>query len=100
VSADASKSYRSLPIAVVGMALRAPGAGTPEQFWHNIERGIDCLTRTPVDKLREAGVPERLREDPRYVAAKPTRSTSWRRRSPPRASDAGGSGRPTRSTRS
>ena len=58
-------------VAVVGMALRVPGANSPEQFWSNVAHGVDCLTRTPSDALAAAGVPEKLRADPRYVPSKP-----------------------------
>ncbi len=37
----ADRANGSEPIAVVGMALRVPGASTPEQFWRNILDGRD-----------------------------------------------------------
>ncbi len=64
-------SKRPGTIAVVGMALRVPGATTPEQFWRNIVGKVDSLTRTSVDALREAGVSEELLADPRFVPVKP-----------------------------
>lgn len=36
-------------IAVVGMAGRFPGANTVPEFWSNIRRGIDSITRYPAD---------------------------------------------------
>lgn len=59
------------PIAVVGMALRVPGAGTPEAFWRNLVAGRDCLTRLSDTVLRRQGVPHRVLSDPRFVAARP-----------------------------
>ena len=47
---------RPEPIAVVGMALRVPGANTPEQFWRNIVSGTDSLARPSVEELRRAGI--------------------------------------------
>ncbi len=58
-------------VAVVGIALRVPGASTLEQFWTNIIGGVDCLTRTPFEALAAAGVPEKIRLDPRYVPVRP-----------------------------
>jgi len=51
------------PIAVVGMALRVPGAVTPGQFWQNILDGKDSLTRSSIDELRLAGVSRRQLTD-------------------------------------
>jgi phthiocerol/phenolphthiocerol synthesis type-I polyketide synthase E len=35
----------SAAVAVVGMALRLPGANTPEQFWANLRAGADTISR-------------------------------------------------------
>ncbi|WP_053177749.1 type I polyketide synthase [Streptomyces virginiae] len=35
--------------AVVGMAVRVPGAATPEAFWENLVRGADTITRFAPD---------------------------------------------------
>jgi len=37
-----------MPIAIVGMSLRVPGATDLDTFWHNVLNGTDCLSR--VDK--------------------------------------------------
>ncbi len=60
------------PIAVIGMALRVPGASTPERFWQNLLVGRDTLTRTTRDQLRFKGVPEDVVSNPLLVCAKPT----------------------------
>jgi amino acid adenylation domain-containing protein len=57
------------PIAIVGMALRVPGADTADAFWDIIKTGRDTVTRFDVvedDPL----VPEHLRTDPNYVRAR------------------------------
>lgn len=46
-------------IAVVGVALRVPGAITPQRFWQNIIDGRDCLTRFSAKELLQAGVSRR-----------------------------------------
>jgi acyl transferase domain-containing protein len=58
-------------IAVVGMALRVPGANTPERFWQNVISGEDCLTRFSTEDLRKAGVSKKKLADPRLVATSP-----------------------------
>ena len=60
-----------VPIAVIGMALRAPGAETPEEFWDNILGGRDTLTRPTETQLRRLGVPDRLIRNPSFVRARP-----------------------------
>ncbi len=54
-------------IAVVGLALRFPGATTPEQFWQNLVAGRDTTTRFSDSQLAAAGVDARTRQDPHYV---------------------------------
>ncbi|MFD9882653.1 amino acid adenylation domain-containing protein [Streptomyces alboflavus] len=43
-------------IAVIGMALRFPGADSPEEFWRNLRDGVDCLTVFDDGQLRAAGL--------------------------------------------
>ena len=64
-------THRESPIAVVGMALRAAGAETPEEFWDNIVAGRDTLTRPTETQLRRLGVPERLLQNSHYVRSRP-----------------------------
>lgn len=37
----------SAHIAVIGLACRFPGAQSPEEFWENLVRGVDAITRFP-----------------------------------------------------
>ncbi|MFD7454476.1 SDR family NAD(P)-dependent oxidoreductase, partial [Kitasatospora sp. NPDC059827] len=49
-------------IAVVGLALRFPGADTPEQYWRNIVDGVRSTTRFTEEELAAAGLrPEEYR---------------------------------------
>lgn len=54
-------------IAVVGMAARLPGSDSIEEYWRNIEQGIDCTEPLSIRELRKAGVPDELLDDPNYV---------------------------------
>lgn len=56
-------------IAIIGMALRVPGAATPDAFWQNLRDGVCSLTRFTPDELRKAGVPEADFTRPDYVSA-------------------------------
>lgn len=38
---------QGMRIAIVGLALRLPGASTAEQFWRNLADGVDSITRFP-----------------------------------------------------
>ena len=35
-------------IAVIGMAVRLPGARTPAEYWHNLAEGVETVVRLPV----------------------------------------------------
>ncbi len=56
-------------IAIVGMAVRLPGAADVEAFWQNLMAGRDSVRRFAPGELDPA-VPLELREDPHYVAAR------------------------------
>jgi amino acid adenylation domain-containing protein/non-ribosomal peptide synthase protein (TIGR01720 family) len=58
------------PIAIVGMAGRFPGAGTIEDFWDNLRRGVESIRFFDAAELAAAGVPAELLADPRYVRAR------------------------------
>ncbi|KTD37466.1 polyketide synthase [Legionella nautarum] len=57
-------------IAVIGLAGRFPGANTIDQFWENLKNGVESIQFFSDAELKEAGVPELLRRDSNYVAAK------------------------------
>ncbi|MGW4231183.1 amino acid adenylation domain-containing protein [Streptomyces sp. NPDC004980] len=57
-------------VAVIGMALRFPGADTPEGFWRNLRDGVDCLTVFDQDQLAAAGLtPEQAKAPDRVPVA-------------------------------
>lgn len=56
-------------IAIVGMALRFPGADSADQLWHNLCQGTESLTFFGDDQL-DASVPPAARQDPNYVKAR------------------------------
>ncbi|MCT9933569.1 thioester reductase domain-containing protein [Planotetraspora sp. A-T 1434] len=54
-------------IAIVGMAGRFPGARNLDEFWRNLESGMESLSTFTDQELAAAGVPEEIRRDSRYV---------------------------------
>ncbi|MDH6121040.1 acyl transferase domain-containing protein [Kitasatospora sp. GAS204A] len=56
-------------VAVIGMALRFPGAETPEQYWHDIRSGVSHVRRFTDAEFAAAGVPEDRYRDPEFTGA-------------------------------
>ncbi len=58
-------------VAIIGYALRVPGAETPEEFWDLIANGRSGISTLTNEQLTAAGFdPAALREDPDFVAAR------------------------------
>lgn len=57
-------------IAIVGLACRFPGARDADQFWENLEHGLESVTFFSDEELESSGVAAHLFNDPRYVRAK------------------------------
>ena len=56
-------------IAIVGMALRVPGAANVDEFWRNLRNGVESVLPLSEEELLESGEsPEALRH-PDYVRA-------------------------------
>lgn len=56
-------------VAIVGMALRFPGASSPEQFWRNLQGGVESISSFSEEELIAAGEPLSLVARPDYVRA-------------------------------
>lgn len=56
-------------VAIVGMALRVPGALSLDAFWRNLREGVESTSFFTDEQLRAAGVPETSLRDPSYVKA-------------------------------
>jgi len=57
-------------VAIIGMAGRFPKANTIEEFWKNLENGVECITFYRDQELIDAGVDPGVLEHPDYVKAK------------------------------
>ncbi len=56
-------------IAVVGMAVRLPGAKDVDQFWRNLRDGVESVTFFTDEELAAEGISDRLLKNPKYVKA-------------------------------
>lgn len=56
-------------IAIVGMAVRLPGADHVDSFWNDLTLGREAVTRVEMDELSRRGVPADLLTDSAYVPA-------------------------------
>jgi acyl transferase domain-containing protein/thioesterase domain-containing protein/acyl carrier protein len=55
-------------IAIIGMALRVPGANTVEQFWRNLRSGVESIRSLTHEELLAAGESADKLRDRNYVA--------------------------------
>ncbi len=58
------------PVAIVGMAGRWPGAGSPEQLWANVKEGLESISRFSLDELDVSPANQRQDETDTFVMAK------------------------------
>ncbi|MEM7363334.1 MAG: type I polyketide synthase, partial [Pseudomonadota bacterium] len=56
-------------IAIVGMAVRVPGANTPEEYWSNLRNGVESVQFYDDSELIDRGVPPEMVRNPDYVKA-------------------------------
>ncbi len=59
-----------LEVAIIGMAVRFPGAETLDQFWTNLLEGKESLTQFTDEQLVKAGIDQNLINDPDYIKVK------------------------------
>ncbi|ACB75249.1 type I polyketide synthase [Opitutus terrae] len=68
-ASDNEPLARPNDIAVIGLALRVPGARNVEEFWANLRAGREAVTFFTDEELRRAGVEAAKLANPRYVKA-------------------------------
>ncbi|HEU4561211.1 MAG TPA: beta-ketoacyl synthase N-terminal-like domain-containing protein [Longimicrobium sp.] len=66
VTADTANEW---DVAVIGVALRFPGADDPETFWQNLREGKECITFFSDDEMRAAGYGDDVLRNPSFVKA-------------------------------
>ena len=55
-------------IAIIGMAVRVPGANTIEEFWRNLRTGVESIRSLTHEELVAAGESPANLSDKNYVA--------------------------------
>ncbi len=63
--------YTDTDIAIIGMAVRLPGANDVATFWENIRQGVVCITDLDDQQLRAHGVAPATLNNPAYVKRAP-----------------------------
>jgi phthiocerol/phenolphthiocerol synthesis type-I polyketide synthase E len=56
-------------VAIIGMGVRFPGAGSVAEFWHNLVNGVHALRPFTEAELEASGVSASARAKPNYVKA-------------------------------
>ena len=64
-----TRLHEKAEIAVVGLSCRFPGANDGDEFWRNLEGGVESITFFTDEELLEAGIPRQTLENPNYVKA-------------------------------
>ncbi|TDD95786.1 polyketide synthase [Flavobacterium cellulosilyticum] len=59
----------SADIAIIGMAVRLPGADSIEELWENLKGGKETISFFSKEEL-DSSLPESLRNDPLYIGAR------------------------------
>jgi amino acid adenylation domain-containing protein len=54
-------------LAIIGMVCRFPGAGSAEEFWQNLQGGVESIRELSNDELRAAGISEEVLASPHYI---------------------------------
>lgn len=57
----------SEPIAIIGMAVRLPGANDVPAFWADLREGVERVERHTREEMLTRGVPPHLVDDPHWV---------------------------------
>ncbi|MEL6439001.1 MAG: SDR family NAD(P)-dependent oxidoreductase [Cyanobacteria bacterium J06621_8] len=65
----AIEEQKNESIAIIGMAGRFPGASDIEQYWHNLQQGVNSIRFLSDEELAASGVNQDLRRNPNYVRA-------------------------------
>ncbi|MDI6025814.1 beta-ketoacyl synthase N-terminal-like domain-containing protein [Corticibacterium sp. UT-5YL-CI-8] len=64
---NSSDGHSPNDIAIVGMALRVPGARNVDEFWNNLRSGTESVRRLEVEELLEAGASPEAIHSPNFV---------------------------------
>ncbi|QDL10795.1 polyketide synthase [Brasilonema octagenarum UFV-E1] len=66
----ASPTINGSEIAIIGMAGRFPGAKNVEEFWQNLQSGVESISFFSDEELLSSGIEKAVLSDPNYVKAR------------------------------
>ncbi|MDZ8261973.1 SDR family NAD(P)-dependent oxidoreductase [Nostoc sp. ChiQUE01b] len=67
---DKFDSFNSVEnIAIIGMSGRFPGAKNVEEFWHNLQNGVESISFFSEEELESVGISKEVVRNPNYVKA-------------------------------
>lgn len=64
-----NEDYTGFEIAITGMSGRFPGAVNIDEFWENLEKGVESITFSTEDKVPAPGLPPGVESQSDYVDA-------------------------------
>ncbi|AFY44055.1 type I polyketide synthase [Nostoc sp. PCC 7107] len=64
-----STSLNGSEIAIIGLSGRFPGAKDIDEFWYNLQNGVESVSFFTDEELLSAGINSSLLNDPNYVKA-------------------------------
>jgi acyl transferase domain-containing protein len=70
--------YTGLEIAVIGMAVRFPGADNLTEFWKNLVDGVESISFLTEEELQELDIDQNLKENPNFVKSRGGVQESWK----------------------
>ena len=62
-------SDRTPRVAIIGMAIRCPGAKNVGEFWSNLKNGVESISFFSEDELRKAGIADAILKLPTFIRA-------------------------------
>ncbi|MEM8828372.1 MAG: beta-ketoacyl synthase N-terminal-like domain-containing protein [Cyanobacteria bacterium P01_G01_bin.19] len=65
----AVEEQKNESIAIIGMAGRFPGANNLDEYWHNLQQGVNSIRFLSDEELQASGVSQDLINNPNYVRA-------------------------------
>lgn len=71
---DPAETIDPCAIAIIGMSGRFPGASNLEEFWQNLQGGVESVSQFSDEELLSEGLDPALVQDPHYVKAGPVLS--------------------------
>jgi len=65
-----SSSLNGSEIAIIGLAGRFPGAKTVNEFWNNLQNGVESISFFTDEELLASGIESDILNDPKFVKAR------------------------------